>query len=231
MISEERLRTAARAVSQAMMNNLPEPEDCHHDFSPEFTRKMQKLLRRGRHWGLYQGLKRVACFFLVLLLSGGAFLTVNAEAREIVFGWISERLDRDYHYFYQGTQGSDKVSPEDVRYLLPEIPAGYEPYDLYDDGKGFVSLCYANEAGQGFRFEYMVGEDAGEMWLSAEADGEKRMVSVNGKQAEFYPSTEETVSSTLVWQDEETGALLYISGFFEEEYLIQLAESVVREKI
>ena len=39
MISEERLRTAARAVSQAMIDSLPEPEDCHHDFSPEFERK------------------------------------------------------------------------------------------------------------------------------------------------------------------------------------------------
>ena len=48
MISEERLRTAARAVSQAMIDSLPEPEDCHHDFSPEFERKMKKLLRRSR---------------------------------------------------------------------------------------------------------------------------------------------------------------------------------------
>lgn len=227
MISEERLRTAARAVSQAMIDSLPEPEDCHHDFSPEFERKMKKLLRRSRHWGLYQGMKRAACFFLVLLLSGGIFLTVNAEAREIVFGWISERLDEDYHYFHQGR---DKVSPEDVRYVLPEIPAGYKPYDLYDDGKGFVSLCYANEAGRGFSFEYMIGEDAGDMYLLTGEEGERRMVTVNGKPAEFYPSTGEDVSSTLVWQDTETGALLYISGFFEEEYLIQLAESVVREE-
>ncbi len=227
MIPEERLRTAARALSQAMLDSLPEPEDCHHDFSPEFERKMDRLLRRSRHWGLYQGLKRVACLLLILLLSSGTFLTVNAEAREIVFGWVSEWQGRDYHYFHRGRS---VISPEDVRYVLPEIPAGYEPYDLYDDDNGFVSLCYVNEAGLGFRFEYMIGESAGEMWLSADGSGEKRMVSVNGKPAEFYPSASEDVSSTLVWQDMETGALLYISGFFEEDYLIQLAESVVREE-
>ena len=106
MISEERLRTAARAVSQAMIDSLPEPEDCHHDFSPEFERKMKKLLRRSRHWGLYQGLKRAACFFLVLLLSSGAFLTVNAEAREIVFGWVSEKFEDAQRYFYPGKTSS-----------------------------------------------------------------------------------------------------------------------------
>lgn len=226
MISEERLRLAAQEAGRAIAASLPEPEDCQAECSPSFERKMKKVIWRADHRGLCLGLKRAACFFLALLLSGGVWLGVDAEAREFVFGWVSEKLTGAQHYFHRG---SDKASPGNVRYVLPEIPAGYEPYDLYDDGEGFVSNCYANDAGQGFSFEYIIG-DAGEMFLLTSDIEEKRMVTVHGKPAEFYQAGKETVSNTLVWQDEETGALLYISGFFEEEYLVQLAESVVREE-
>lgn len=46
MISGERLRKAARQAEKDLLAGLPEPEDCKATFSPEFKRKMKKLVRR-----------------------------------------------------------------------------------------------------------------------------------------------------------------------------------------
>ena len=44
MLSEELLKQAAEEFALAMNESLPKPEQCHHQFSEEFERKMQYLL-------------------------------------------------------------------------------------------------------------------------------------------------------------------------------------------
>ena len=49
MISDERLREAVRRAEKNLLASLPESEDCEATFSPEFKRKMKKLIRRTDH--------------------------------------------------------------------------------------------------------------------------------------------------------------------------------------
>lgn len=49
MISDERLREAARQAEKNLLASLPEPEGCEAIFSPEFKRKMKKLVRHINH--------------------------------------------------------------------------------------------------------------------------------------------------------------------------------------
>ncbi len=49
MISDKRLREAARQAEKNLLAVLPEPEDCEATFSPEFKRKMKKLIRCTDH--------------------------------------------------------------------------------------------------------------------------------------------------------------------------------------
>lgn len=44
MLSEELLKQAAEELVLAMNESLPKPEECQHQFSEEFERKMQLLL-------------------------------------------------------------------------------------------------------------------------------------------------------------------------------------------
>ena len=44
MLSEELLKQAAEELALALMESLPKPEQCQHQFSEEFERKMQLLL-------------------------------------------------------------------------------------------------------------------------------------------------------------------------------------------
>lgn len=43
MLSEELLKQVAEEFALAMNENLPKPEQCQHQFSEEFERKMQRL--------------------------------------------------------------------------------------------------------------------------------------------------------------------------------------------
>ena len=44
MLSEELLKQAAEELALALNESLPKPEQCQHQFSEEFERKMQCLL-------------------------------------------------------------------------------------------------------------------------------------------------------------------------------------------
>ena len=44
MLSEELLKQAAEELALAILDSLPKPEQCQHQFSEKFERKMQMLL-------------------------------------------------------------------------------------------------------------------------------------------------------------------------------------------
>ena len=223
MISEEQLRLAAQRAGKALAESLPEPEDCHHEFSPEFERKMRKLIRKSRHPGFYKGLKRAACFLLVLLLSGGAFLTVNAEARELVFGWISEKFEDSQRYFHQG----DPTPAEDIVYYQIDVPDEYWLESRYE-GEGYINEYYVNEEGKyvNFVYQYITEISGGEMYI-IDTESKKKNVFVHDMPADLYIADLPEKSNTVVWTDTETGALLDVTAYMDEDELIALAESVV----
>ncbi len=49
MLSEELLKRAAEELALALNESLPKPEQCQHQFSEEFERKMQLLLSSVPH--------------------------------------------------------------------------------------------------------------------------------------------------------------------------------------
>lgn len=44
---EDRLREAAAEANRIIMSDLPEPEDCVHEFSPKFERAVRRMTRRA----------------------------------------------------------------------------------------------------------------------------------------------------------------------------------------
>uniref|UniRef100_UPI003A8E113E hypothetical protein n=1 Tax=Evtepia gabavorous TaxID=2211183 RepID=UPI003A8E113E len=48
MISEDRLRQAVRDAGALLDQSLPDPDQCHHTFSPAFLNRMEALLRRRK---------------------------------------------------------------------------------------------------------------------------------------------------------------------------------------
>lgn len=49
MLSEELLKQAAEELALALIESLPKPGQCQHQFSEEFERKMQLILSSVPH--------------------------------------------------------------------------------------------------------------------------------------------------------------------------------------
>ena len=225
MISEERLRQAAGAAVLALADSLPAPEECRHEFSPGFEQRMRRVLRRGNHPTVYRGLRRAACFLLALLLSGSVWLTVDTEAREAVFGWISERVEGAYHYFFHGDGTSQK---QVVRYALSEIPEGYREEDVYETD-AYTEITYVETAtGRYLSLGWLhpsIETETPELFFLT-GDMEREPAQVNGRAAEFYRDDTNNMANVIVWRDEKRDTLLYLSGYFDKGSLIDMAESV-----
>ena len=100
MISEDRLRQAVRDAGALLDQSLPDPDQCHHTFSPAFLNRMEALLRRRKRAPVYRVLKGVACFFLL----GG---TTMSRRQHTVIGFLKFRLDT-------GKQTVMKLKPQEM---------------------------------------------------------------------------------------------------------------------
>ena len=98
--SQGELEQAARMAGQAITDTLP--EDCPHTFSPEFQQKMEDLTGKTdrSRWGM--NLRRAACFFLVFLVGGVTWITVEAQVSQQTYGWDRETAPEVLYQEYEG---------------------------------------------------------------------------------------------------------------------------------
>lgn len=218
-LTEDRLRAVAREAGDAL-DHAPLPEE-DHAFSEKYRRAVRQMEGRSRHPAWSAGLRRVAVILVVLLLPFSGWMTVDAQAREVVFGWVSEKVTNGYLYSFFG----DRDTQTDAQYTLTEIPAGYELYEHYE-GTGYVDDIYIDQEGSLFTFTYIYDRDVQTSLLSGMA--EKEAVLVGDVVADYYPPAPDDPSSSIVWYDDETGVMLHISGFAGKSDMIHYAESVER---
>ena len=115
MITDEMLRAAASEADQAILDSLPLLQECDHQFSPQFERKMKRVIRRGRHPGAYKFLRTAACFLVAVVLTGTTWLTVDAEARGAFFAWVRQQYETFVEYRFAGPTPDEEMTTD----LLP----------------------------------------------------------------------------------------------------------------
>ena len=109
------------------------------------------------------------------------------------------------------------------KYELTLIPDGYSL--VYErDREDSRSLLYGNESGQMIKYHCLAPESSTEGFIAVENITQKT-AEVNGHHADLFVSNDAATSSCVVWTDEHnyTHAL---HAFFDEDALIELAESV-----
>lgn len=92
MITEEMLCAAAARSCEIYVSYLERgytPEN-QHEFSLQFEKKIKKLKRKADHPVFYHATKRIASIVLAILITGGVWITVDAEARAAFVGWVKE---------------------------------------------------------------------------------------------------------------------------------------------
>ena len=224
MISDERLREAARQAEKNLLASLPEPEDCEATFSPEFERKMKKLIRRTDHPIRYWVQKAVACILLVILLGGGSVLALSTEARAAFVGWVREVYETWFVYNYEGT---DREFPEDNVFYPAWIPDGY--YELkrsVSDDK--VSIINENGEGYILSFTYTRNRESVNVY-SENQETDVQTAVVGNTPADLYLDQREGNTNTLIWNDEEKGVIFVISAHCSGEELVEIAENITNE--
>lgn len=223
ILTEEMLRAAAAEAEQAIRMSLPAEDACSHRFSAGFERRMRRIIRKGRHPVAFR-IGKAASFFLVAAVLGSTtWLTIDAGARDVLFSWIKEQCG--IYTVYRFTETSERETPS-YTYRLTWIPEGYSEY--WADKVGATTIIsYADEQGRILDFHYCDSSDEADWFLVTE-HMEVTSVTVNGGAAELYLSQDPNGSNALIWTS-GFDTVFYLSGFFQGDELVKMAESVQRE--
>lgn len=165
-------------------------------------------------------LSKVACVFLAVLLTGSAVLTFSVEARAAFFGWVREQYENFYVYFFEG----DASVTDPAKYELGWMPENCVFVTSYETAGGEVYI-YTDERDTLIQFSYI--SDPNNENTYVEHNGAQEIkVTVNDHPAEIFISPDEDKTDGIVWTDLDTNTLFFISGHFDQETFIRMAESV-----
>lgn len=220
MITDRMLAQAAAELADAINDSLPEPSECNHRFSARFERKMRRLIRRSNHPVLYRTLRSVASILLVIMIGFGTVLSVSAEARELVFGWVKQQYESFYEYFFKGELNSS----ESAKYYPGWMPDGCEFITSYEIPGGEVYV-YTDEQECLIQFSYSSDTNNTKMYIES-IDYSKHDVIINGCQGEVYIAPDKTETNGIVWVDKKNNILFCISADFNKDDLIKMAENI-----
>ena len=222
MITEEMLCAAAARSCEIYVSYLERgynPEN-QHEFSLQFKKKIKKLKRKADHPVFYHAARRIASIVLAILIAGGVWITVDAEARAAFVGWVKEIYGT---YFVYHFEGSSDVNKELVDYRPTLIPNGYTEF-YSDTTEDTIIVVYANEEGEMLKFSYSHNPD-NTTWFVGADSLTVQPITINGISGEAITSTEQGAATAIMWITTENTAF-NISGFLSVEDLIAMAESL-----
>lgn len=206
---------AARQEYGSLIAELPE-----HDFSPEFEKKMRKLVQRADRPIRHQVAKAAACLLLAALIGGCSILALVPEARAAFIGWMRDVYETWFVYQYEGER---RGASEDTVFLPTWVPEGYEELVPAKAGS-FVRAQYENQRGELLIVSYVTGAET--LSLNMEWEGaDVRSCTVSGLPADLYLNPADG-PNILVWADGERNAAFWITAALDEGDLIRIAESI-----
>lgn len=237
MISDDMLVRAVFEADTAILNMLPDPSTCSHNFSLSFQRKMNRLIHKVKHLVVYQVLRRVACIFIAFLLAACMFLTFNSKVRATVIDWIEERFNEFYHYFFVGEDsithpelnithnvGDSSDMSGEKAYYLGWVPDGYVLMDSFETPGG-ETYIYVNSSTQILQFAYLYGDSTSSVF-TGKGEYEQKYISDGSLQAEILLSVDKSDSNVISWKSADGNVLFNIIAFVEEQDLVKMARSL-----
>lgn len=222
MISEELLRQAVKAASDVLAADFPEAyEEPAHEFSPEYRMAIDGLIYKLGRKPFYSTVKKVASVVLVISLLSSIWFGIGVEGRAVVFGWVKEKYETFFHYFFEG-ESSEPVT--DAEYELGWVPEGYE-FLVKNEFEGLTTILYENENGQILKFMYDKQPENNEIYQVDESHIVETL-KIQNLRAELHLSTDISVDSDITWIN-ESGVLCIISACESRENLVKMAENVM----
>lgn len=175
-----------------------------------------------RRPAIYRFSRSVAVACLTVVLCFGTVMAVSAEARAAVFGWVRQQCGVFYEYFFEG-----KATTAPAKYELGWVPEGVEFVTSYETAGGEVFI-YTDDKDTLIQFSYIADPDNGKLYMDSVGD-EQIPVTVNDNEGVVYFSPSEEKTNDIIWTNSDN-VLFAISGHFDEDTLIKMAESVQEKK-
>ena len=226
-ITDEMMAEAAAEMNEAMLRSLPDPDDCHHEFSHKFKRKMKLVIYRADHPVQVRILQRVASIALILCLSFFTILAVSPTVRAAVFGWIREQYETFIAYYFED-EASTGDSP--LEYYISGLPVDYTAINTsYDEELGLFLGIYTDSDGNLLYFSYSTIPENANFYVEDEGYVIDQIL-VAGNLADLYISEDGIKSNCIIWCEAESNTIFYISASLDKEELLALAESVLQQK-
>ena len=133
------------------------------------------------------------------------------------------RYQSMYEYFFEG----EVENPENVVYYPKWLPEDCEFETSYDTLSGKVYI-YSTPRDSLVQFTYISRSNTGKLYMDG-VDAEQKEVMINGGEGTLYISHNESVTSNLVWMNKSRTVLFSISGDYDEDVLIKIAENIVEK--
>ena len=238
--TESDLRAAALAVSDSMLASLPGPNEIEHEFSETFLKKMDALLAKDRrHLRIQAIVRRAAIIVLAVLVSLGAWLAVDTEARAAVRQWVREQWTGEsgisgfaYRFF---TSGRGRELPgysvfRDTRCVIAWMPEGYEDqqHDYLDNGEIHYFVKKGLAEGIFFSWAFFNEEEPPQFYYGVR-EGESQRVMIRGNAGEYIPDGDGT-GGTLHWLDAKSGIQMELHSAFDRKTMLRIARSITAEE-
>lgn len=222
--SDKDLQLAAGKVRTALLESLPAPSDCTHEFSDSFLEKLEVVIQQGRKpLARTTILLRIAAVFMALLIGAGALFAFSPEVRAAVNQWVREVYENSILYRYIEEKESF-VFPD---YEVSWLPEGYEKSDVYKDDD-LISALYENESGESIIINLYLMQNGRihEMVYQKGTEYIHETLFINGLLANYYEVPDHSDSNDLFVFNENQKVVLHINGFLDKELMVHIAESI-----
>lgn len=217
------LKQAVAAYVEEEMTRLPSDEEIGmHQFSPEFERKMEKLLRhehRPHRILLHSTGKRVAVLAAVIALLAASMLSVGA-VRESIVSFFTEVYEEFTAIIFEQpeetgrTYEADSIDAIEVTY----IPEGFE---LKSESKNDVEsrMEYVDDRGNRIIIRQTLNRNT---QRTIDTEGvESEEVFIQSHKGIYF---ENKGFGTLIWNDDTQ--VFYISSKLQKDDILKIAESI-----
>lgn len=223
-LTDEVLSKAAQSVRSAMLNSLPNLIDCENEFTDEFQSKMEQVRLKAKFVYKRQRITRhIASVFLALIITSSVWLTIDADAREIVFSWIREVYENSIIYRFWGQDETGVLPHYDPTWL----PEGFEQVYEYADEMSHGRLYQKQNSQSGIVIEYYRANEGTHTELIAKnVESLREEVIVNGIKADFYRADEGSNTNNLIWMDRRNTMVFMVNSDLDKSVIIRIAESL-----
>ena len=221
--SENDLKHAAKAVDQAMLDNLPPPETP----SPQLLEKLDNLTAKPARKPKWKTvLSRVAACIMAFVVVGGFWLATDVDARAAILQWMRDFTQEHYGYYFKEMEDRSELPEYDFGWM----PSGWEKSPFGDTESTHHRFGYHNFAeGNSINLLYFYPK-SNSSYMIRPYQGltiEHSVLIIRNSQADLYRMSGAKNTNLLIWIDPDSGLLFQVSGDLpEEEDLIRMMESL-----